>query len=215
MKYGFVYIWRDKKRKMYYIGCHWGTTEDGYICSSNRMRDAYRRRPEDFKRRILETNIVDRKTMFENEEKWLQKAEHKKERYYNLHFNTGHWSSFENSETIGLKISNKLKEKYKNFSIEDWEKFKNSRVMPEMTPARIAKIVESRKHYRHSEETKRKISFAKKGKSNGIIGRVCSEETKRKIGAKNKINSLGNKNMVGKKHSEETKRKISEANRNK
>ena len=42
-KYGFVYIWYDKKRKMYYIGSHWGTDDDGYICSSNRMRDAYRR----------------------------------------------------------------------------------------------------------------------------------------------------------------------------
>ena len=44
-KYGFIYIWYDNFRKMYYIGRHWGTEDDGYICSSNRMRDAYRRRP--------------------------------------------------------------------------------------------------------------------------------------------------------------------------
>ena len=53
-KYGFVYLWRDKKRNMYYIGCHWGYTNDGYICSSNRMRDAFKRRRTDFNRRILE-----------------------------------------------------------------------------------------------------------------------------------------------------------------
>jgi hypothetical protein len=45
-KYGFVYIWYDRKRKMYYVGSHWGTIEDGYICSSNRMRDAYREDPK-------------------------------------------------------------------------------------------------------------------------------------------------------------------------
>ena len=63
-KYGFVYIWFDKKHKMYYIGCHWGTETDGYICSSNRMKNAYRRRPKDFKRKILE-NVNDRKTLLE------------------------------------------------------------------------------------------------------------------------------------------------------
>ena len=69
-KYGFVYIWYDRKRKMYYIGCHWGTTNDGYICSSKRMRDNYRNRPQDFKRRILRSNI-EREKLLEEEFKWL------------------------------------------------------------------------------------------------------------------------------------------------
>ena len=54
-----------------------------------------------------------------------------------------------------------------------------------------------------SEETKKKISAAKIGRSNG----PRSEETKRKIGEKNK----GNIAFLGKTHSEETKRKMSEA----
>ena len=33
-KTGFIYIWFDTKRKMYYIGCHVGKEDDGYICSS-------------------------------------------------------------------------------------------------------------------------------------------------------------------------------------
>ena len=33
-KYGFVYIWFDRKHKRYYIGCHWGHEDDGYVCSS-------------------------------------------------------------------------------------------------------------------------------------------------------------------------------------
>jgi len=30
-KYGFVYLWYDKKHKRYYIGCRWGKENDGYI----------------------------------------------------------------------------------------------------------------------------------------------------------------------------------------
>lgn len=71
-KYGFVYLWYDKKQKMYYVGCHYGTEFDGYICSSNRMRDAHRRRPQDFKRRILKTNILTKKKTLDEEYKWVQ-----------------------------------------------------------------------------------------------------------------------------------------------
>lgn len=52
-KYGFVYLWHNKKHKRFYIGSHWGTEDDGYLCSSNWMRKSYYRNPQDFKRRIL------------------------------------------------------------------------------------------------------------------------------------------------------------------
>ena len=94
-KSGFVYIWYDRKRKMYYIGCHWGKENDGYICSSNRMRDAYRRRPEDFKRRIIERNI-ERNILLEKEHKWLSfiQDDELSKKYYNLRKHKwGHWSS--------------------------------------------------------------------------------------------------------------------------
>jgi hypothetical protein len=113
-KYGFVYLWFDKKRKMYYIGCHWGNVNDGYICSSNRMRDAFRRRPEDFKRKILTTNISDRNQMFEEEHKWFSfiKEEELGKKYYNLRKHKwGHWTTDTNSSlTIKQKISEKTKE---------------------------------------------------------------------------------------------------------
>ena len=44
----------------------------------------------------------------------------------------------------------------------------------------------------------------------GRTGKPLSEETKRKIGAKNAINSLGNKNRLGQRWSDEMKKKISE-----
>ena len=70
-KYGFVYLWYDKKHKRYYIGCHWGYEDDGYICSSRWMRKSYKRRKNDFKRRIL-SRIYNRNVLIEEEHKWLQ-----------------------------------------------------------------------------------------------------------------------------------------------
>ena len=50
---GFVYIWYDINRKMFYIGSHVGDTTDGYVCSNKRMLLAYKKRPNTFKRRVL------------------------------------------------------------------------------------------------------------------------------------------------------------------
>lgn len=108
-KYGFVYIWRDRKHKRYYVGCHWGSVDDGYICSSNWMRDSYKRRPEDFKRRIIKTNITPRPEMYVEEQRYLNmiKDEEIKIRYYNLCLKPKDlWHKYdENIKTIGQKIS--------------------------------------------------------------------------------------------------------------
>jgi hypothetical protein len=84
---GFVYIWFDRKHKKFYVGSHWGYPEDRYICSSNWMRNAYKRRPEDFKRRILETVVTTRADLYEREFQWLSqiKEEELGKKYYNLH----------------------------------------------------------------------------------------------------------------------------------
>lgn len=116
MKYGFVYLWFDRKHKRFYIGCHWGSTDDSYICSSPWMKAAYKRRPEDFKRRILNTNISTRKELFEQELHWLsmiKKSEirpyAKTPRYYNLSLSNGHWIlSEEKSLTVRQKLSKSL-----------------------------------------------------------------------------------------------------------
>ena len=113
-KYGFVYIWFDVYRKMYYIGSHWGTETDGYICSSNRMRDAYRRRSIDFKRKII-TKVYSSKTdLLKKEYEYLSLIKEKElgNKYYNLtkHLN-GHWfTEEEKAKTLSEKISIKTKE---------------------------------------------------------------------------------------------------------
>ena len=107
-KYGFVYIWFDRKHKRYYVGCHWGTVDDGYICSSRWMRNSYNRRKEDFKRRIIKITLG-REQMYIEEQRYLdmQKPEEKKIRYYNIQTKNGNlWHQYpESVKTIGQKIS--------------------------------------------------------------------------------------------------------------
>lgn len=117
MKYGFVYIWRDRKHKRYYVGCHWGTENDGYICSSSWMKQAYKHRPNDFKRRILKTNIPTRDEMFLVEQKYLNMIKETEigKRYYNLQTHWKHWSRDENSlQNTKTNMSTRSKNNFKN-----------------------------------------------------------------------------------------------------
>lgn len=50
---GFVYRWIDSSNGMYYIGCHKGSVDDGYIGSGTYFLKAYNKRPEKFNREIL------------------------------------------------------------------------------------------------------------------------------------------------------------------
>lgn len=187
-KYGFVYLWYDKKHKRYYVGCHWGKIEDKYICSSNWMRDAYKRRPNDFKRRILKTDINNIKEMFNEEAKILSyiKQEELGKKYYNLHnVNKNHWSADENSKlTVGQKIS--------------------------MSPNRSKKISMALSGKKLSDETKEKIRQAN-------LGKKYSDEINAKKGINNRdYSDVGFRNKMSaaaKNRSEETRKKISDNNK--
>lgn len=84
---GFVYIWRDRKHPMYYVGSHMGRETDGYIGGSRWFVTAYRRRPNDFRRRIVERiyqgTVVDVRAA---EQRWLDmiKPDELGVRYYDL-----------------------------------------------------------------------------------------------------------------------------------
>lgn len=112
-KYGFVYIWRDRKHNKYYIGSHWGNESDGYICSSNRMKNAYNKRPADFKRRILKRILSNRKDLLNEEYYWLSQIKNNElngVRYYNVsNHHQNHWSALENQH-VRKTISEATKE---------------------------------------------------------------------------------------------------------
>lgn len=81
---GFIYIWRDKVRNMYYVGSHEGTPDDGYISSSHWLTGEVRFRPNDFKRRIIK--IIDVTEMKLEEYRLLSmiKEDEFGKKYYNL-----------------------------------------------------------------------------------------------------------------------------------
>lgn len=113
-KYGFVYIWFDRKHKKYYIGSHWGTEDDGYICSSTWMRNAYKYRKEDFKRRIITKVTSSKADLLKKEYEYLSLIEETElgKKYYNMtkHLN-GHWfTEEERAKTLSERISQKTKE---------------------------------------------------------------------------------------------------------
>ena len=82
----------------------------------------------------------------------------------------------------------------------------------------IEKIRQANLGKHHTEETKRKISEAKKGENNPNYGKHLSEETKIKISKTNRGKKLSDEHKIkisksqkGKKLSEVTKKKLSEA----
>ena len=107
-KYGFVHIWMDRKYPRFYIGSHWGSETDGYVCSSNWMYNTHKRRPQDFKRRILARGITSKQDLLIEEGKWLAliPKEEIGKRYYNLHnAQPGHWTALDSTLSIRDKIS--------------------------------------------------------------------------------------------------------------
>jgi hypothetical protein len=219
-KYGFIYIWFDIFRKMYYVGSHWGTVDDGYICSSNRMRDAYRRRPENFKRKIVAKVYTNRSDLLEEEYRWLSliPKEQLGKKYYNLsQHKNGHWSAENYEVDIKKRISQKTKEAMNR---------------PEVREKYLAGLAK-RDNGASRPEVRAKMSASNKGKNTGKDnskslamahaanrGRNISQEHKNKIkesGHFNKLNSMkvsciycdavANPGNIGRYHNEKCKKR--------
>lgn len=174
---GFVYIWYDRKHKRYYVGSHWGTTNDGYDCSSRWMRAAKKRRPDDFKRRVIKYVSTSKKDLLEEEGRWLGmiKKDEIGNRYYNLrNGNPNHWTADEEkAKEIRKKITAKTTGR-------------------KLSPESIAKRTESVLGSKRSEETKRKQSEARKGM-------IVSDETKQKLREINLGKTAWNKGITNPK----------------
>jgi hypothetical protein len=204
-KYGIIYLWFDRKKKKFYLGAHWGTIDDGYICSSRWMKNTYKRRPQDFKRRILEKVISNKEEMFLREENWLSHIKDSELgiKYYNLQKHWKHWNSNqEKSLTVREKLSEASKRphqdpEYKKNYIEGRKK------MPPQTQEQIDKRAKSNTGKKRTEETKQKISDSNKGK---VLGPL-TEEHRLKVSEALK----GKKNpFYGKTHEPELKKRMNE-----
>lgn len=171
-KYGFVYIWLDRKHKRYYVGCHWGDINDGYVCSSAWMKQAYRIRPQDFKRRILKTHIQHRPDMYAEEHRLLQmiktsemKPINDYPRYYNLNNSSAPlWHAYdENIKTIGQKISAKKKGKPSNLT-------------PEQLAIRGKNISAAKKGKKFTDAHRQALSEAGRGRKHSEVWKQAQSE---------------------------------------
>lgn len=111
---GFVYIWRDKKYNKYYVGSHWGTEDDGYVCSSQNMRVNRKHRLNDFKRRILSRVTTNRDDLLKEEQRWIDmiKSEEFGHKYYNINAKVKTylwWMNEEVKKQVCEKISQTLR----------------------------------------------------------------------------------------------------------
>lgn len=187
-KYGFVYIWYDKKHKRFYIGCRWGREDDGYICSSSWMKQGYKNRPGDFRRRILSRIHTNRKDLLEEEHKWLSMIPDDElgKRYYNLRKHKwGHWSTDENQR---LLISEKIKNDHpkpmlgKKFSEETRHKMSLAHLGKPKTKEQVIKSSQTRTGTKRSLESRMRMSEAQKGTkkpwAGGQIGRKDTDQAK-------------------------------------
>ena len=172
---GFVYLWFDRKNKRYYVGSHWGPENDGYVCSSRWMRNAYKRRSHDFKRRIIARISSSRKDLLKEEERFLMmiKLSEMKKKYYNLkRGHIGHWSDDDKKRlTVGQKIS-ASPNRAANIS-----KANKGKVRSEDFKKRISITLTGRKGLTPSLEHRLKISLSQRGKPR----QKHSKETKQKI----------------------------------
>jgi hypothetical protein len=223
-KYGFVYIWFDRKRKMFYVGSHWGSEGDGYICSSNRMRKAYRRRPQDFKRKIIKVVNTNRTDLLEEEYKFLSLIPDADlgKRYYNLtNHKNGHWSSYpEKAKSLKEKISIKTKEAMWRDDVRekylDSLKTRDNRSSePEVREKRSKSMIG-----KNTEEWKWKENLEKAHES--LRGKTLTEEHKQKVrdaGVFKSLNSqkiscihcgkTGNVGSINRWHNNNCKNKVS------
>ena len=171
-KYGFVYIWFDRKHKRFYIGSHWGSETDGYVCSSVWMRNAYKRRPQDFRRRVIKSNIQ-RGDLIREEQYWLDMVTVGEigTKYYNLNKNViKHWHTDpEQRMTVGQKISASPNRRSNISKAMRGKKPSQSNKISRLAACtgraqsdeEKLKRVQSRSWYGHSEETKHKLSKPK------------------------------------------------------
>lgn len=191
-KFGFIYIWFDRKHKKYYIGSHYGTEDDGYVCSSRHMKYAYSKRPEDFKRRIIaRVYSKSRKELLEEEYKWLSLIPNEElgAKYYNLrNCLSGHWfTDEEKQKSVKEKLSEAAKRQHadpeaKSRYEEGLKKRNNRSSDPEVREKRRQSMI----------ATMAKKFPKEQRKSKEPSGRVLSEKQKQSLAEGRKKRWLNN-----------------------
>lgn len=206
--YGYIYMTTNLVNSKKYIGKHTHNKpelDESYIGSGVDFEDAVR----EYGRKNFSVEILDwaqsKEELDELEKSYITEfCAVESEEFYNIHPGGGGFASGENHPWYGRPLPEKLRNKLRG----------------------------SHKGKTLSEETRKKISEATKGKNNlnygkrgsetSMYGKHHSEETKRKISESHKGESnpmygmIGELNpFYGKKHSEKSLKKMSESHKGK
>ena len=158
-KQAFVYCWTDWATNKLYVGVHKGQPDDGYVCSSKYVLEAYNKRPQDFTRQIIASgNAFD----MCNFEKCILKAANAAADpdFYNLHNGNGDFTTLGVSPTEAQrkKVSVRMKgENHPLFGVP-W------------TQERREKTIKSLTGLKRSENIKNKLSVKMTGSGNHMFG---------------------------------------------
>ena len=189
---GFVYIWYDRKNKMFYLGSHLGSVEDGYVGSGKRFLPAYNKRPADFKRRIAENNIPE-ENLLEREQHWLSLIEDEElgVKYYNLKKVAAGGDIYNNlpereKALHRARCNFKIVEISKQYSIDILQSARCYRKLLQIKKQSKNKPGQTWMGRKHSQESREKMSVAAKRRGSCRVSFQHTEESKQKISANSK-----------------------------
>lgn len=209
MTQAYLYRWTETTTGMWYVGSRYGKgchPNDGYICSSRRVKPLIQTNPDGWVREILVVGMP--KDMRDLEARYLVALDAAKNP---LSYNKANGNK--NFHTIGVPVSEghmrRLKEDNPSRRPEVIEKLRQAGLKRDVS-------------HLHSEEHKQSKILGQKrawaeGKYAGV-GFKAGEDNVAKSDAVRKKISLALKNikggrMTGKVHTEETKQKMAEARR--
>lgn len=215
--YGYIYLTENLINHKKYIGQHKAECfDEKYYGSGKILKRAIKKYGlENFSCKIIQA-CIDEKDLNESEEYWIKYYNAtESEDFYNIS------SGGAGCRIVGIKRSDECKLKHSIISKKQWANAEYKETM-------IKKLYEARKNsnYIVSDETRKKMSDAHKGKHNGInnpmygkigelnpnYGKKRTVEEKKLISekAKERYKNPKNNPMYGKHHTEETKQKISD-----
>ena len=183
---GFVYLWFDTLRKMFYIGSHAGSEDDGYIASSTRCKRAVKKRPETFKRKILARITGSRKDLLAEESRWLQMIQVHElgTKYYNLKRVAGGGNLMESKTQEEI---DEWRQKVSKGGKRGWEESKPERREKTRRTAFGGNTFD--RGYLKTEAFSKTISIACSGEKNGFFGKTHSEQSRAKMSESGKARS--------------------------
>ena len=121
----------------------------------------------------------------------------------------GNFRDVKKGNTYNLKVCKQCKEEYLGRKNSNFCSKSCSNSYRRFSDETKKKMSEAKKGKKASKETKLLLSEQRKGEKNAMYGKKHTEESKKKMSETLKGKRLGEKNpFFGKKHSEETKKKI-------